>query len=96
MLSVLCAANVPMGCAALGILLEEREKADALEAYRGNLVWSILGTLHRMAGADLHTPSYSEMLGLIDRKSHWKERAMTNDDVRKSVENTLRRFGAGK
>lgn len=95
-MSVLCAANVPVGCAALGILLEEREKIDVLEAYRGDLLWSILGTLHGIAGADLHVPSYSEMLGLVDRKAHRQERSMTNDDVRKSVENTLRRFGAAK
>lgn len=81
-----------MGCAALGILMEEREKADALEAYRGDLMWSILGTLHRMAGADLHAPSYSEMLGLIDREHTGKKRPLTNDDVRKSVLNTIKRF----
>ena len=93
MLSVLCAANIPMGCAALGVLLEEQEKADVMDAYRGDLLWSILGTLHRMAKADLHAPSYSEMLEMVDQRQNSKRKVITNDDVRRNVENTLRRFG---
>lgn len=96
MLSVLCAANIPIGCAALCILLEEKEKAEALEAYRGDLLWSVLGTLHRMAGAELNSPSCSEMLELIDKRRNSKRKVFTNEEVRKSVENTLKRFSCGK
>lgn len=53
---------IPLRPRALYTLLKEREIREAMDVYRGNLLWSVLASLHGMAKHELTIPSYGQKL----------------------------------
>lgn len=95
-LDTLASSSVPLRPASLAILLAEREKKDALQAYHGDLVWSILCSIHAMCKQPLKISSYSDM---VDRIYHPKKdkptKELTNNQVLQHVDDMLDMFLKG-
>ena len=65
-----------------------------LEAYKGDLVWSILASVHAMCKSKITAPSYSDMVerlsGKPQKKKHGQQ--MTNAEAVAAVEDMLDLF----
>ena len=58
----------------------------------GDLLWSILGSVHAIGGSTLKAQSFSELYVEVMAE---KKTRIANEDVRKSVMMSLKRFSKG-
>jgi hypothetical protein len=91
-MAVLASSAVPLRPAGLALLLRERAIADTLDAYRGDLCWSILQSLHVMCKSQAEIMSYSDMVDQLRRRPDAAPRQMTNEQVIDRVESMLDYF----
>ena len=75
---------------ALAMLLHEREMQDVLDIYRGNLLWSVLASIHGLRGHELKLPTYgekyAELRGIKDTRKDTRTEQQIADDVIASLE----------
>ena len=90
----MAASSLPLGVDALCVLVAERKKRDALEIYKGDLMWSLLSSVHALAGGRERIPSCSEMYEKIFEDSlSKKERAIAeNRRVIQAAEDGIAQF----
>lgn len=86
--------SIPLRVGSLRLLMQERMEQKTLETYRGDLLWSILASLHAMCKSKIKAPSYSEMVERLSGKPQQKKhgRYMTNEETIAAVENMLDLF----
>ena len=88
----LCSSTIPLRAQSLALLLEQQRMSEMMDVYQGDLLWSILGTLHSLVGSKLRAPSYSTLIQEIQNENSPKNKVITNNEVKKSIENTFRRY----
>ncbi len=86
--------SIPLRVGSLRLLMRERMDQRTLETYRGDLLWSILASLHGMCKSKVKAPSYSDMVERLNGKPQKKKRGqhMTNEQTIAAVENMLDLF----
>lgn len=90
-LEVLASSSIPLRPSSLALLISEREKTEALAVYKGDLLWSILGSLHAMCKSKLTAPSYSDMVSRM-RGLHEDKKTLTNAEVLERVDDMISQF----
>ena len=67
-----------------------------LDTYRGDLLWSILASLHSMCKSKIKAPSYSDMVERLNGNHPKKKQGhhMTNEQTIDAVENMLDLFSS--
>lgn len=80
-MAVLASSAVPLRPASLALVLQERNVEDALAAYRGDLLWSVLMSMHAMCKSEADVPSYSDMVHRLRGRIDPKPRQMTNEQI---------------
>lgn len=88
-MAVLASSAVPLRPAGLALLLREKAIDEALDAYRGDLCWSILMSLHAMCKSQKEVMSYSDMVDKLRGTNESAPRQMTNEQVINRVEDML-------
>lgn len=88
-LAALASSVVPMRPAALALLMHERGVEDTLRAYQGDLLWSVLVSLHAIHKSHADIPSYSDMVDRLRGRPGQEPRQMTNEQVIDRVEEML-------
>ena len=91
-MAVLASSAVPLRPAGLALLLREKAIEDTLDAYRGDLCWSILMSLHAMCKSQAEVMSYSDMVDKLRGRPESTPRQMTNEQVIDRVERMLDLF----
>ena len=91
----MASSSIPLRPRSLALLMRERYIAETMDVYRGNLLWSVLASLHGLAKRELTMPSYgkkyAELRGL---KKAERKKEMTNDQVIDRVKDMFRTFRA--
>lgn len=81
----MASCSIPLRPRALALLLREREIQDALDVYRGNLLWSVLQATHLLRGHELTLPTYGDMFaelrGIRDMRKDTRTEQQIADDV---------------
>lgn len=89
----MASCSVPLRTRSLAILLREREIQEAMDIYSGNMLWSVLASIHAIAKHDLTLPTYgkkyAELRGL---ENGARKRELTNAQVIDRVKNMFRTF----
>lgn len=86
--------SIPLRVWSLRLLMLERMDQRTLETYRGDLLWSILASMHGMCKSEIKAPSYSDMVERLSGKPQKKKHGqyMTNEQAIAAVENMLDLF----
>lgn len=80
----MASSAIPLRPRALALLIHEREIAEALDVYRGNLLWSVLASIRGLAKHELTLPTYGDKLAELRRNELDGEKAadrMSNQQV---------------
>ena len=86
--------SIPLRAGSLRLLMQERMDQRTLDTYRGDLLWSILASLHNMCKSKIKAPSYSDMVERLSGKPQKKRKGqyMTNEQTVAAVEDMLDLF----
>lgn len=89
--------KTPLRVRALRMLVEERLQQMSLQAYQGDVQWSILMALHSMGKGNARIPSYSDMVERAYKKGNGKRdrRSLSNAETIARVEQMMKMFSAG-
>lgn len=86
----MASCSIPLRPRSLALLLREREKQDVLNVYRGNLLWSVLASIHGLRGHELKLPTYgekyAELRGIKDTRKDTRTEQQIVDDVLAALE----------
>lgn len=86
----MASCSIPLRPGALALLLREREIQDVLDIYRGNLLWSVLASIHGLRGRELKLPTYgekyAELRGIKDEHKDTRTEQQIADDVISALE----------
>lgn len=88
-------SSIPLRPRELAILLHERAIQEAMDVYRGNLLWSVLASIHGLAKHELTLPTYGKKLAELRAIGQRKTPApsqMSNQQVISRVQDMFRTF----
>ena len=83
--------RIPLRVSGLVLLLSEEQKQRTLRAYQGDILWSILASVHAMSKSKLKAPSYSDMVEQLYGKGKAVSK-QSNQEVIDKVEKMLSMF----
>lgn len=96
-MDIFAGCRTPLRVRALRMLVEERLRQLSLQAYQGDVQWSILRALQSMGKGNARIPSYSDMVEKAYKKGNGKRgrRDLSNAETIARVEQMMEMFSAG-